>query len=144
MPSEDKYHEQRPETNSWLERDESGAFRLTAPTRPGSFHASARANDASRTRNAAKVQALAAKLGLDAEKLAQRIPEDTLRRLKFPMLEQTDPLTGLTSFKHDVGIVEGRKGLTAVDRAHESIPHGSGGKGHNAPTPRDDAGRFTK
>jgi len=65
----------------------------------------------------AYVQALAAARKQDPEQLAGRIPADTLRRLKFPMVvhEESD---GTTSFTHDKGIVEGDRALLATDRTY--------------------------
>jgi len=64
---------------------------------------------------AARVQVLAAALKLDPEELASRIPADTLRRLKYPLVEMPQP-DGTTAFRHDEGIVEGLRPLTATDR----------------------------
>ena len=141
MPSKDTFHEENPETNLWAASDPSLP---TFSTPPESSLASARESAASRTRakNAAHVQALAARLGVDAEELAEKIPEDTLRRLKYPMLQQPDG-EGRTKFKHDIGIVNERKPLLGIDRAHEAIEKGSGGKGAQA-TPRRTDGRFSK
>lgn len=143
MPSKDTYHEERPETNAWLAREGSLP---TFSTPPGSFLDSLKERAASRTRtqNAAAVQALAARLGLDAEELAKKIPEDTLTRLKYPYIEQTDPQTGLSMFKHDIGIVTDRRtALVGSERADEAIPKGKSGRGAGTPQPRDH-GRFSK
>lgn len=141
MPSQDKFHEERPETNSWLGSDPS-IPKFATP--PGSSHASQTARARSEAANAAVVQALAARLGLDAEELAKRIPADTLRRLKFPVMEQIDPDTGLRKFKHDLGIVSDRgTPLLAIDRAHEAIEKGMKGRGAGVPQPRSN-GRFSK
>lgn len=144
MPSTDKFHEENPQTNKWL--DESDPSQQKSATSHGSSPGSTRAKDASRTKQAAQVQRLALELGIDAEELAERIPEDTLRRLKFPVLEQTNPESGLTEFKHDIGVVhDGRTPLLAPDRAHDAIPKGSNGRGAGTSTGRSDVtGRFTK
>lgn len=141
MPSEDTFHAEHPETNAWAESD---PLLPNFSTPPGSSRDSASANAASRTKQAAHVQALAAKLGLDAEELAKKIPEDTLRRLKYPVILEEDPETGITKFKHDIGIVEARTPLLKIDRAHESIEKGKGGKGAGVPQPRTEGGRFSK
>lgn len=144
MPSKDEFHEENPQTNRWL--DESEDLSPKSATTPASSPGSPSASVVSHTEQAAKIQQLAATLGLDAEELAKRIPEDTLRRLKFPAMEQTDPETGLSTFKHDVGIVRDyRTPLVAPDRAHEAIPKGSNGRGAGTGTGRSDiTGRFTK
>lgn len=142
MPSEDKFHEEKPETNRWLE--ESGLSASMSPTSPASSRASTSAKGSSATKQAAQVQRLAKAQGLDAEELAKKIPEDTLRRLKFPVLEQKDA-NGLSTFKHDIGVVrDGRTALIGTDRAHEAIEKGSSGRGAGIPQPRDGSGRFTK
>jgi hypothetical protein len=134
MPSKDPIN---PDANRWLYRDESGKLHETKATDPGAT--------ASRTAQAAHVQALASRLSVPAEQLAEHIPADTLRRLKYPVIEQTDPDNGLATFKHDPGIIkDARIGLLKPDRAHEAIEKGTGGRGADAPQPRDDSGRFSK
>lgn len=143
MPSEDKYHEQNPETNAWVAK-ETSLPKFGTP--PDSSLASSRERAASRTRakNAAQIQALAARLGLDAEELAKKIPEDTIRRLKYPMIEQTDD-EGRSVFKHDIGIVtDVRTPLLAVDRAHEAIEKGTAHRGAGTSQPRTSGGKFSK
>jgi hypothetical protein len=51
---------------------------------------------------------LARRLGVDPDELTQKIPPDTLRRLKYPLLEQ-ETEEGTRTFTHDPGIVEGRR-----------------------------------
>ena len=58
----------------------------------------------------AQVQRLARRLGSDPDKLAQKIPADTLRRTQYPVLETVNE-DGTRSFKHDTGIAEGRTSL---------------------------------
>ena len=84
-------------------------------------------------RSAAYVQDLARRSGSDPEVLAERIPEDTLRRLKYPMHVHVNE-DGTRSFEHDLGIVEGAKSLLSVDR-------GTDGE-YAAPRERDESGRF--
>lgn len=140
MPSEDTYHAENPATNGWLASDPS----LPTFSTPLDFSLdSATARAVSATKQAAHIQALAAKLGLDPEELAARIPKDTLRRLKFSVIQQLDE-NGLTKFKHDIGIVaDQRTPLLAVDRAHEAIEKGKTGRGAGTPQPRVN-GRFSK
>lgn len=146
MPSEDTFHEERPETNSSL-GDGSGTSRKTYRMPRGFFPGSAGASAAPRTParpQAAKVQALAAQVGVDAEELAAKIPADTLRRLKFSVIESTDS-DGRSTFKHDLGIVQDKRtSLLATDRAHDSIPQGSHGRGAGTPQPRSSSGKFSK
>lgn len=63
----------------------------------------------------ARLQILAHATHQDPQKLAERIPEDTLRRLKYPMIEQRED-DGTSSFIHDKGIVEAGRPLLATDR----------------------------
>lgn len=142
MPSEDTFHAENPQTNRWLE--ESGDSQPSRKTSTGSSRASASGRAPSPTKQAAHLQKLAATLGVDAEELAKRVPEDTLRRLKYPMLEQVDPETGLSQFKHDRGIMRDRpQPLVATDRAHTEIPKGSKGYGAGM-SPRGADGRYSK
>ena len=93
-PSEDTFHDERPELDVW--KLDQQVKKIRAP-------------------QAAKIQSLATELHEDPEKLAKRIPADTLRRLKFPMIEERNA-DGTTSFKQDKGIVEGQRSLVATDR----------------------------
>jgi len=63
----------------------------------------------------ARVQTLAQATHTTPEELAERIPADTLRRLKYPMHEKEES-DGTSSFTHDKGIVEGERPLLATDR----------------------------
>ncbi len=127
MPSEDPIN---PAANRWWYRDAEGQIHEIegeaeheVPARPAE--------------QAARVQQLAYRLGLDAETLAGKIPDDTLRRLKFPAIEQPQD-DGTTAFKHDLGISQGVAPLLGTDRAHDPIPPGS------APRPRGADGKFSK
>ena len=142
MPSKDTFHEENPRTNRWLGENAPSSQKPATPR--GSSLGSSTARGGSPTKQAARVQALAATLGMDAEQLAARIPEDTLRRLKYPVLEHVDPETGLPKFEHDRGIIRDRQPLLAPDRAHEAIPKGERGRGAGVPQPRDLGGKFTK
>lgn len=51
---------------------------------------------------------LARRMDADPDAMAERIPEDTLRRLKYPLLETINE-DGTRSFKHDPLIAEARK-----------------------------------
>lgn len=50
---------------------------------------------------------LADRLRVRVEDLVRDIPEDTLRRTRYPVKEQPQP-DGTTAYEHDLGIVEGR------------------------------------
>jgi hypothetical protein len=93
LPSRDTFHQKRPELN----KDLPG----TAP-KP-----SARAA----RQMSGQVQRLAARLGKDPDEIASKIPPDTLRRTKYPVLEQMTP-DGKRVFEHDMGIVSGVRSLT--------------------------------
>lgn len=88
MPSKDSYHRKHPEVNEWMQRSKSGI--------------------ASRSRNvSAQLMRLAQRLGRDPDELAKKIPADTVRRTKYPVIEVVND-DGTRSFKHDIGIHEGR------------------------------------
>jgi len=57
---------------------------------------------------AAPLLRLARRLNRSPEELARRIPADTIRRLKYPVLE-FDEGGGKTRFEHDLGIEDGRR-----------------------------------
>lgn len=63
-----------------------------------------------RHRATAQIVRLANRLGVDADELAKKIPADTLRRTRFPMIEEKLP-DGRRTFKDDPGIHEGVRGL---------------------------------
>jgi hypothetical protein len=84
-------------------------------------------------KSAAYVQELARRSGLDPEALAQRVPMDTLRRLKYPMHTRINE-DGTRQYEHDLGIVEGVKSLLSADR-------GTGGEYTPLPE-RDEQGKF--
>lgn len=55
-----------------------------------------------------QVLRLAKRLGRSPDELAAKIPEDTLRRTKYPVREIVNE-DGTRTFKHDAGIVAGPK-----------------------------------
>lgn len=57
-----------------------------------------------------QVQRLARRIGADPDELAKKIPSDTLRRTKYPVIETVNA-DGTRSFRHDLGIEEGRRAL---------------------------------
>lgn len=135
MPSQDTFHQERPETNNALlaQLSPSERERLNATAKAVSTRATSPA--VKRGAQAARIQALAARLGEDAEELASRIPDDTLRRLKYPVLVQPQE-DGTTQFKHDLGVIRGdtRRSLLATDHIHEETEKQA----------RSERGRFVK
>lgn len=123
MPSKDQMNES---AWAWLsDRAKQRVTRLRERT-PGGMPIA---------KSAAYVQDLARRAKVDAEALAARIPQDTLRRLKYPMLQHVDE-DGLRHFTHDLGIEEGRRSLLATDRGTDGV--------YDAPRERDENGRFIK
>lgn len=64
MPSKDTFHEKRPEMNAWH-----------------------KVRSSTRTRRAAVLVPIAARLGKTPDELAEKIPEDTIRRLAYPVAQ---------------------------------------------------------
>lgn len=64
-----------------------------------------------RTVTSAVVQGLARRLGKDPESLAKKLPQDTVRRTKYPSLISRDA-DGRLIFKHDPGVSHGRHAST--------------------------------
>ena len=94
MPSKDKVD---PKANRWL-RSDQGRRSATTSVDPG--------RTASRTALSAPLLRLAKRLGRRPEELAESIPADTLRRLKYPVIETVEP-DGTRSYSHDRQISEG-------------------------------------
>jgi hypothetical protein len=82
-----------------------------------------------------QVTRLARRLDVDADELASKIPPETLRRTRYPLIERRME-DGTTVFNHDLGIVEAPQSLVAPDRAE--VPK------IKAPKARDGSGKFTK
>ena len=96
MPSKDKID---PKANAWLHSDQakrSGTERA-AHGAPGSR--------IGRRALSSHVLRLAKRLGKTPEEIAERIPEDTLRRSKYPVLEIVNE-DGTRTYKHDSGVSE--------------------------------------
>lgn len=104
MASEDDWHQKHPEANRALEADGS-----IEPVRPSATSQGVRSAAPPKTVLSAQVVALAKRLGLSTDEIVARIPEDTRRRTKYPV-RIADDGPGL-SFEHDIGIVEGVRGL---------------------------------
>lgn len=101
MPSKDTFHEKKPELNESI-----------VPAKPPGIGLPERGPRASKTAQremSAQLQRLAARLGVSADKLAKKYPEDTIRRTKYGVLEQVNE-DGTRTFKHDPGIAEGARG----------------------------------
>lgn len=126
MPSKDPINL---EANAWMES--SDLERLRETESPGSTRATSRT-----AKSAAHVQALAARLGRSESDLVAKIPEDTLRRLKYPVQSHTNP-DGSVEYRRDPGIVEGVLSSHAKDFSPE------GDKRYDKPQ-RDARGRFVK
>lgn len=123
MPSKDQMNEK-----AWAWLSDRAKRRATAL-------GAKRSAESSIARSAAYVQDLARRAGVDPEELARRIKPDTLRRLKYPMIQHINE-DGTREFKHDLGITEGVKSLLATDRGTEGE--------YAAPPARDESGRFIK
>ena len=94
MPSKDRINKK---ANEWMEREgivTQGPVASTPKTKKET------------RQQAAQVLRLARRLGKDPEKLAKSLPEDTVRRLKYPVLESRTA-DGKREFRHDLGISEG-------------------------------------
>lgn len=89
MPSRDTYHEKHPKANAWMGESAPKA----ASDKPGERKMSS------------QIQRLADRLGVDPDELASKIPADTIRRTKYPVLEQVDA-EGRRTFKPDPGVVD--------------------------------------
>jgi hypothetical protein len=103
MPSTDSFHSKRPELNRSLVNDglvssDPERLRETSARAPG-----ATGSRAGQRAMSAQVQRLAKRLDKDPDELAKKIPADTLRRTKYPVIEQVDE-QGRRTFKHDTGI----------------------------------------
>jgi len=94
MPSKDRID---PKANQWLR---SGQEKRSATT-PRAHGATG-----SRTGLSAPILRLARRLGKRPEELVENIPADTLRRLKYPVIEKVEP-DGTRSYSHDRQVSEG-------------------------------------
>lgn len=90
MPSKDPINEK---ANEWMRRE--GIEQGAAANVP-------RPRKAVR-RMAGQVLRLAMRLGQDPDTIAEKIPDDTMRRLQFPVKESVTP-DGKRVFEHDLGI----------------------------------------
>jgi hypothetical protein len=98
MPSKDPI---KAETNVWMGEQAPGIVQQ------GLAIASPKPKKKDRPM-AAQILRLAKRLGRDPDELAAELPEDTIRRLKYPVLEHVEK-DGSRAFDHDIGIqVDGR------------------------------------
>lgn len=81
------------------------------PARPSATADPVRPRGAAKTAMSGLVQRLALSLGKDPAELASKIDPDTIRRTKFPVIEERLE-DGTIKFKHDPGIIEGPRGLS--------------------------------
>lgn len=104
MPSE---YSPPASANSWMERENVSS---SVQERPAATGSRAQRPGAKRTVLSAFLQRLARALGVPAEELAKKIPDDTIRRTKFPVvIEQLED--GKYKFKYVPEVVEdGRRG----------------------------------
>lgn len=131
MPSKDQTP---PGVNDWMEP--SVLARLSETENPGSTPGTSRI-----AKSAATVQQLAARLGRSEADMAAQIPEDTLRRLKYPVIpvRQAD---GSTRYDRDIVEREGRRDQMP-DRSKDFSPERGGEQAQDGPQ-RDAKGRFVK
>ena len=97
MPSKDPVNAK---ANAWLSSDQAKR-RETGAREPG-----AAASPIGRRALSGQVVRLAKRLGKTPEEIAETIPEDTLRRTKFPVIEVLNE-DGTRTYKHDEGVSEG-------------------------------------
>ena len=132
MPSKDQI---LPRVNDWMKS--SVLERLNATENPGSTTGTSRT-----AKSAAVVQALAARLGSDPEVMAAKIPADTLRRCKYPVIPVRQP-DGSVRYDRDVIERDGKRDTTP-NLSKDFSPE-TGGEKPEGPTPlRDARGRFVK
>lgn len=117
------------EANAWLPASDLEKLREIASP------ASTRGTSPT-AKNAAHLQALAARLGKDPEEMAAKIPADTIRRLKNPVLAHTND-DGSVSYTRDLGITEGVISGYGKDISPEKDKKFDG-------STRDSRGRFVK
>lgn len=111
MGSEDVFHKEHPEANEAMMADLPPQLqRSFALARHSATSPQARRPVTARTVLSAHIQRLARKLGVSAEDLASRIPDDTIRRTKYPVTEKVQP-DGSTIFEAPPTVQEGVRGL---------------------------------
>ncbi len=113
MGSEDTYHKDHPETNAWMKPGivsvhSGAASTLTVQERLSETSPAGRPLGIARTVMSGLVQRLAIRLGKSPDELAALIPDDTIRRTKFPVTEILTADGGI-EFQHPSGIIEGAR-----------------------------------
>lgn len=131
MPSKDPINLA---ANAWMES--SDLERLREIASPGSTRGTSRT-----AKSAATVQGLAARLGRSEAEMASKIPEDTLRRLKYAVIPVPMP-DGSTRYDRDIVEREGVREQMA-DRSKDFSPTRGGEPASDLPQ-RDAKGRFVK
>jgi hypothetical protein len=101
-PSKDTYQQKHPETNKWL-----GDEHVASPE----VSALVRRPEKEQRRMSGQILRLAKRLRRDPDELAAEIPDDTLRRTKFPVIEEVGE-DGRRTFRKDPQIIEGPRSLT--------------------------------
>lgn len=102
MPSKDPINAR---ANEWMKSSDLGRPDATISAEPGQT-----GSRTERREMSGQVQRLARRLGADPDEIARRIPADTLRRTKYPVIETVNE-DGTRAFKHDPMIEEGRRAL---------------------------------
>ncbi len=111
MPSKDDHYEKHPEANDALREDLPPQLRRSFDlARRSAISSAGRPPATSRTVLSAHVQRMAREAGENAEDLASRIPDDTIRRTKYPVHEIALD-GGSIEFRHPDGVIEGVRGL---------------------------------
>ena len=116
MPSEDTYHREHPEANQWMAPipvHSGAASTLTVQEKRSETLPAGKRPATARIVMSGLVLRLALRLGVSPEELAKRIPEDTVRRTKFPVQEHLIS-DGSIEFEHPPGIIEGVRGTHSV------------------------------
>src|ERR1019366_2574361 len=106
-----------PQANQWMTPQvpvhSGAASTLTVQEKLGGISPAGRRPGTGRTVMSGLVLRLALKLGRGPEALAKLIPEDTIRRTKFPVQEHLEA-DGSVEFSHPPGIIEGVRGTHSV------------------------------
>ncbi len=111
MPSKDTYYDEHPEANDTLREDLPPQLRKSFDlARLSAISSAGRPPATAKTVLSAHVQRLARTAGESADDVAARIPDDTIRRTKYPVHEIAEP-DGSTAFRHPDGVIEGVRGL---------------------------------
>lgn len=102
MPSKDPINKQ---ANAWMEREVLVSSDRERPSETSSRGRGRIGTRTARREMSAQVLRLAKRLRANPDELAGKIPADTLRRTKYPVIEIENE-DGTRTFKHDSGIEE--------------------------------------